>query len=98
MPAVRESSGETPEPLQVVEIRPGVWLKLNAADRAMYETHTADAAEANARWVEANRANVTETTIAGPAVDGPIDDSTEAPDADEAVVVAAPRPKRTRSA
>lgn len=97
MPAVRESSDETPEALEVVEVRPGVRLKLNAADKKAYLTTESDAAEARRRWnlVNAQVADkpAKETVIAGPATDGPIDHP-EPTDADEATVTAAPKPRK----
>lgn len=37
MPSVREPGDDTPEILEVVEVRPGVTLQLNAADRKAWQ-------------------------------------------------------------
>lgn len=50
MPAVRESSGENPQKLERVEIRPGVFLKLNAADKKLLFAERERAAKAEAAW------------------------------------------------
>ena len=103
MPAVREP-GDNPAGLEVVEIRPGVRLKLNSADRAAYLKHEADAAERQRAWNLINAGTedqpAKEKKVAGPSQDGPVDDAAPvadaAPDAEEATVTAAPKP-RTRS-
>lgn len=55
MPAVRESSDETPETLEIVEVRPGVRLKLNAADRAAMQSFDRSSAADAARHTESKR-------------------------------------------
>jgi hypothetical protein len=50
MPVVREDTADAPEKLEIVEIRPGVRLKLNAADRKAIAKHQADAAEQERQW------------------------------------------------
>ena len=97
MPAVREPS-DGPEPLEIVEVRPGVRLKLNAADKKAWQEHEAGAAETRRVWGIDNATDYSgtkEQVIAGPAVDGPID-AEPTPDADEAAVVSTPKPRSTR--
>lgn len=100
MPAVREPS-DGPTPLEVVEVRPGVRLKLNATDKKAVLAAQSAAAEQQRAWNLVN-AGVTdktakETPIAGPAVDGPPDDAEPATaDAEEATVTAAPKPRTRR--
>lgn len=55
MPAVRESDvTEEPEVLEIVEVRPGVRLKLNKADRKAWEDHNAAAQKAQSAFEAAN--------------------------------------------
>ena len=100
MPAVREP-GDAPEGLEIVEVRPGVRLKLNAADKKAILAAQAAEAEQRRAWNLVNAQVVDkpakETVIAGPAVDGPVE-ADEAPDADESAVVAAPKPRRKAKA
>lgn len=97
MPPVREP-GDAPEGLEIVEVRPGVRLKLNAADKKAILAAQAAEVEQRRAWnlVNAQVADkpAKETVIAGPAVDGPVD---HAPDGDEDAVVATPKKARSKA-
>jgi hypothetical protein len=49
VPSVREP-GDNPQPLEVVEVRPGVFLKLNAADRKAHEQAAYEEQRARGAW------------------------------------------------
>lgn len=86
MPAVREGGDEAPEKLERVEVRPGVFLKLNAADRKVYADLAEKEATDRAAW---------EKAVVGdaPAATADATPEADAPDAEEAVGVAAPKPR-----
>lgn len=61
MPAVREPGDEAPETLEIVEVRPGVTLQLNAADRKAWEEH--NATETSAPLVTESAPDADEATV-----------------------------------
>lgn len=62
MPSVRESNDQ-PVELEVVEVRPGVFLKLNETDRKAHAAAQAAEAERRAAW---DRINAGEPAAADP--------------------------------
>lgn len=77
MPAVREPSGDKAQALDVVEVRPGVRLKLNATDKAAFLASQTAEAETRRQWNLVN-AGVTDKPA---AVDAAPADDTDVADA-----------------
>jgi len=82
MPRVEQDTGEEPEELEVVEVAPGDFRRLNAADRKAMADQIATTAKAASR----NTGEVPSTAVQPPDVEEPMTPEADVPTA----------PKRSR--